>query len=320
MTLLRNRSLNLTISILMIVSTGMMVAFGILEATETYNDQQQIRARSLAEAVDSVGAMTSHFKGLWFEDCNEPHLNRKTSADGEMTFCSMNSAIAQRRFNEIYSSGGDTRIEMVSATPRNPDNKARGFAEWADNQYAAGIDGELTRVIDSTFYYAEPIYFEEGCMLCHSDPARSPRSVIEKYGTAVGFGYEVGDRAGLITVSMPHKTLPQQLSGFFTVESLALVLFAYLMVPLFIQFRVVRPLRQLERLSARAAEFEKNVDFDASRFTPNTRNEIGRLWHSSRKLLDSMRIGANNYAILLREYRRLKAREETQQTDQAPDT
>ena len=66
------------------------------------------------------------------------------------------------------------------------------------------IVGERETPTGPSLYLARPIKItNEGCLTCHSSVDRAPATMIELYGTANGFGWELNEIVGSQIVSVP---------------------------------------------------------------------------------------------------------------------
>ncbi|MEN8244084.1 MAG: DUF3365 domain-containing protein [Thermodesulfobacteriota bacterium] len=96
----------------------------------------------------------------------------------------------------------------VSINPHNPDNMADEFEEemfeWFEDDPNRNFwQGIVKKGSASYFVSMVPDYFEKQCLLCHSDPALAPKSLIDRYGPVGGFRFRAGDLAGVNSVSIP---------------------------------------------------------------------------------------------------------------------
>jgi len=99
-------------------------------------------------------------------------------------------------------------FRRVSLNPLNPDNLANGFEEemfdWFEVNPGRRLwQGIVSRNNKAFFVSMEPDYFESGCLRCHGDYRKAPKSLIERYGTKGGFRFKEGDIGGIDSVSIP---------------------------------------------------------------------------------------------------------------------
>jgi two-component system NtrC family sensor kinase len=102
----------------------------------------------------------------------------------------------------------DYQIRRVALHARNPASEPnpseidliKFFAEHPQQQSWQGIVKIGGR---PNFLHSRPVYFKQSCMHCHGDPADAPQALLDLYGRERGFGYKLGDMAGVTTVSIP---------------------------------------------------------------------------------------------------------------------
>ena len=108
-------------------------------------------------------------------------------------------------FNELHNKHAEYLYKEAVLNPTNPRNRA---VEWeADivSQFRANKDmGEVMGDRDTptgrSFYIARPIRIgNPACLRCHSTVDAAPKTMIERYGPANGFGWNLNEAIGAIT-------------------------------------------------------------------------------------------------------------------------
>jgi len=171
----------------------------------------------------------------------------------------------------------------ATLNPTNPRDRA---VEWE-----ADVIGEFRKAPDSkefigqrdtpngrALYIARPIKIADAaCLRCHSTVEAAPRTLVEKYGPANGFGWQQGEIVGAQMVSVP-MAIPLEraraawalfmamLSGVFVTIAVALNLMLW--------WLVIRPVTRLSHIADRVSLGE----LGAPQFRIlHGRDEIGRL-------------------------------------------
>lgn len=133
------------------------------------------------------------------------------------------------------------------------------------------------------FYVARPIQIkQDACLSCHSTPERAPKSMIDLYGSAHGFGWKLNDIVGAQIISVPaqtvfrqaHKSLLIILSVFAGVFAIAIFL-----VNFWLNRYVVRPINRM----AATAEAVSTGDTKAE-FVKWSDDEVGNLTDSFNRM------------------------------------
>ncbi len=118
------------------------------------------------------------------------------------------------------------------------------------------IVGERETATGTALYLAHPIGADNSCMECHSIPSVAPRVMIDKYGTANGFGWKLNEIIGAQIVSVP-MALPIQIANqaFKTLMWSLVATFAaiLLIVNFVLYFLIIVPVRRLSAVADRVS-------------------------------------------------------------------
>jgi HAMP domain-containing protein len=137
-------------------------------------------------------------------------------------------------------------------------------------------------------YIARPIRLSNpACLQCHSTPTAAPATMIEKYGPANGFGWNLNETIGIQVVSVPLSlplaradkawwTVMAMLTGVFVVIGLTLNLMLWKLV--------IQPVTRLSALADRVSMGE----MDAPEFSAPSKDEIGVLSDSFSRMRKSL--------------------------------
>jgi len=209
---------------------------------------------------------------------------------------------AKQYFNNLRQQFPDYTYREATL---NPTNLADRADEWEaevvrhfrDNPDVKELIGERDTAVGRTLYLARPIRIaDEACLECHSSVAAAPQSMIDKYGTANGFGWQLKDIVGAQIVSVPYA-LPVQranaaLSSFARVLA-GLFVFLFVIGNILMATLVVRP---VVKLSTIADQVSKG-NMDAPEFPAKGGDEIAELGLS----FNRMRISLRKAILALRE-------------------
>jgi protein-histidine pros-kinase len=181
----------------------------------------------------------------------------------------------------------------ATLNPTNPRNRA---VEWeADivSQFRGGGDrpeiiGERDTPTGRSLYIARPIKIgDAACLTCHSTVDAAPKTLVDRYGPANGFGWQLNEVVGAQVVSVPtdvpiqrataaYRTFMISLTTVFVLIGLALNLMLYAMV--------IRPVAKLSKL----ADQVSMGNMDAPDFKVSSRDEIGVLADSFNRMKKSL--------------------------------
>jgi HAMP domain-containing protein len=150
------------------------------------------------------------------------------------------------------------------------------------------LSGEVSGPQGGLFYVARPIRITNpACLACHSTPAAAPPSLIAKYGSANGFGWQLNEIVGAQVVAVPIA-LPQekakQLFYTFTGALIGVFVVLFLVLNWLLQRLVVRPVREV----ANAARRVSQGDMTLAEFSEDRKDEIGTLQKSFNRMRRSL--------------------------------
>jgi HAMP domain-containing protein len=201
---------------------------------------------------------------------------------------------AKEYFNNLRRQFPDYTYREATLNPTNladraDDWEAEVVRYFRDNADVKELIGERDTAVGRTLYLARPIRIaDEACLECHSSVAAAPQSMLDKYGTANGFGWQLKDVVGAQIVSVPYAVPVQRanaaLSGFVRIL-VALFVFLFVVGNILMTTLVVRP---VVKLSTIADQVSKG-NMDAPEFPAKGGDEIAALGLSFNRLRISLR-------------------------------
>jgi protein-histidine pros-kinase len=179
----------------------------------------------------------------------------------------------------------------------NPTNLSDRATDWeADivNNFRNGSDGAKEIIGDRetpagrNLYLARPLQIKDGrCLTCHSTADAAPKSMIDKYGSANGFGWNLNEVVGAQIVSVPMDVPVQRAWNTFKVFMgllIALGAFIFLLLNVLLITLVVRPVNKLAGLADKVSL----GDMNAEEFNTGGRDEIATLAESFSRMRKSL--------------------------------
>jgi HAMP domain-containing protein len=201
---------------------------------------------------------------------------------------------AKEYFNNLRQQFPDYTYREATLNPTNladraDDWEAEVVRHFRDNADVKELIGERDTAVGRTLYLARPIRIgDEACLECHSSVAVAPQSMLDRYGTANGFGWQLKDVVGAQIVSVPYAVPMQRanaaLSSFVRVL-VGLFVFLFVVGNILMTTLVVRP---VVKLSAIADQVSKG-NMDAPEFPAKGGDEIAALGLSFNRLRISLR-------------------------------
>lgn len=181
----------------------------------------------------------------------------------------------------------------ATLNPSNPRDRAVGWEVDIVNAFRGDVAlkeyvGQRETPTGPSLYIARPLRITEGaCLRCHSSVEAAPRTMVERYGPANGFGWQMGEVIGAQLISVP-MALPlhraEQNFRLFVGSLLGVFVVVGVVLNLMIWWVVVRPVTRLSALADRVSQGE----LDAPEFAAGGRDEIGVLAESFTRMRTSV--------------------------------
>lgn len=181
----------------------------------------------------------------------------------------------------------------ATLNPTNPRDRAEGWEVDIVNQFRNNAElkdfvGTRDTPAGPALYVARPVRITNpACLQCHSSVDAAPKTMVDKYGPANGFGWNLNEvvSAQIMSVPMelPLKRADQTFQVFMT-SLVAVFVVVGLVLNLMIWLVVVRPVTQLSALADRVSQ----GDLEAPDFARKSRDEIGVLADSFARMRASV--------------------------------
>jgi protein-histidine pros-kinase len=200
---------------------------------------------------------------------------------------------ATEQFNELRKNYPDYTFKAATLNPTNPRNHATDWEIDIVNQFRQSaakteVIGDRATQTGRSLYLARPIQIKDpACLTCHSTPDAAPRTMVETYGSANGFGWKVNEIVGANIVSVPTSVPVQRANYTFRIFLLSLlVVFAFTIGMLNVMLYLF-VIRRVKRLSKLADEVSLG-NLDAGEFQTRSKDEIGVLTEALGRMKTSM--------------------------------
>jgi len=181
----------------------------------------------------------------------------------------------------------------ATLNPTNPRDRAADWESDVVNQFRGGSDraelvGERDTPTGRSLYIARPIKIADpACLSCHSTVDSAPKTMVDRYGPANGFGWRLNEVVGAQIVSVPMAVPIQRAEAAFRVFiiSLAVVFVTIgLALNLMLWTMVIHPVARLSKI----ADEVSLGNLDAPEFKTRSRDEIGTLAQSFDRMRKSL--------------------------------
>ena len=196
-------------------------------------------------------------------------------------------------FNDLRKKHPDYGYKEATLNPTNPRDRANDWeADIVHTFRQSPTLGEMVGERDTpngrALYLARPIQIQSAaCLVCHSTVEAAPRTMVDLYGNANGFGWQMNEVIGAQVVSVPmsvpiarafdtFRTFMLSLAGVFVAAFVLLNVMLYTMV-----------IRRVTRLAGVADQVSLG-NFEAGEFKSTSRDEIGVLTEALGRMKTSL--------------------------------
>jgi HAMP domain-containing protein len=170
----------------------------------------------------------------------------------------------------------------ATLNPTNPRDRAIGWEADIVSQFRTNAElKEATGLRDTptgrSLWVARPLRITNpACLQCHSSVEAAPKTMVDRYGPANGFGWNLNEVVGAQVVSVPMALSQQRAERSFQVFMLSQIgvfVAVGLALNVMIWLLIVRPVTALSALADRVSQ----GDLEAPEFRARGHDEIGVL-------------------------------------------
>lgn len=165
---------------------------------------------------------------------------------------------AAQYFLQLHKKFTDYSYKEAALNPSNPTDRATDWeadivTKFRDSPDLKELVGERDTPNGRAIFMARPLVIrDEKCLECHDTPERAPRTMIEQYGNANGFGWKLNDVVAAQIVSAPMQLPVQRANKAFVVfmASLAgIFVLIFLALNALLVRLVIRPVTRLSHVA-----------------------------------------------------------------------
>jgi len=200
---------------------------------------------------------------------------------------------ATEQFNALRAKLPEFSYKEATLNPTNPRDRAADWEVDIVNSFRQFPDrteivGERETPLGRSLYLGKPLTIrDQACLSCHSTVEAAPRAMVDKYGPANGFGWQLNETIGAQLVSVP-MTLPigRANRALFTFLASLAGIFACVFVALNVMLLVivVRPLGTLSRM----ADEVSRGKLDGPDVPSSGKDEVSQLGQSFNRMKKSV--------------------------------
>jgi|SRR5262245_6742948 len=196
-------------------------------------------------------------------------------------------------FNGLRKKFPEYAYKEATLNPTNPRNRAVDWETDVVNQFRNNAEhteiiGERDTPGGRLLYIARPIQIRDAaCLNCHSTVDVAPKTLIDRYGPANGFGWKLNEIVGAQVVSVPTDIPTQRARATFRTFMLALgavFVFVGIVLNAMLVSMVIMPVSRLAKL----ADQVSMGNMEVPDFHVRSRDEIRTLADSFNRMKKSV--------------------------------
>jgi protein-histidine pros-kinase len=196
-------------------------------------------------------------------------------------------------FNEMRKKHPDYGYKEATLNPTNPRDRASDWEADIVNVFRQSSDtkeivGERDTPTGRTLYLARPIQVTTAaCLVCHSSIEVAPKTMVDLYGPANGFGWKMNEVIGAQVVSVPMSVPIARANEVFRTFMLSLAavfIVTFLLLDAMLHVMVIRRVTRLSK----AADQVSLGEMDDAEFKSRSRDEIGVLTEAIGRMKTSL--------------------------------
>jgi HAMP domain-containing protein len=166
---------------------------------------------------------------------------------------------ANTYFAQLQKKFPDYSYKEATLNPTNPINRATDWEadlveEFRKSSDKTEIIAERDTPNGRSLFIARPMKVSSmACLGCHDTAEDAPRTMVDRYGNANGFGWKLNDIVTAQIVSVPTQVALQRAKGVFKTFMLSLAaVFGVLLVAInaLLIFLVIRPVNRLSSMAS----------------------------------------------------------------------
>ncbi len=289
--MLKRQSIQLKYTLMFLLTVALI---GTAVLPSLYNLRTKVlrnEAQAIANQVVSFRSWVAKSGMVWVDSLSEDFHDFLAKRDSEAgnAFYGKNPALATRELSDIVNNSAiRATFRVTSDEYRHPENQPDPFE--VNGIRALQQDGELNYVDGfekDQYRYLQPIFVKKACLKCHGDPSKAPKEVIEKYGDKRAFGYKIGDVRGVISVKIPDITIAEVLPTLLNPTTVVLIIAAFLLNFLYVQFGLIQRLKSLTKNTEAIASgsLDRKLEYHHPK---NSKDEVDHLNHAVHVMRSSL--------------------------------
>lgn len=241
--------LRINLILLVAFALGMFAISLVVTSTLQENATREVLGQA-GLMLDSAGAIRSYT-----ETEIAPLLDEKMASAFRPQ--SVPFYAATQNFLTLHKEHPDYSYKEATLNPTNPRDRATDWEadivqRFRNDSTTRQVSGTRDTPMGKTLFMARPIRADPGCLGCHSLPSVAPATMLARYGSDNGFGWQPNEIVGAQIVSVPFASAESS-AGHVRRDVLtaiaAMLVSVLLVVNASLYVFVIRPVRRIARIA-----------------------------------------------------------------------
>ncbi len=244
-------------NLLVRINLALAAAFGLAAIGVGAACHTMLSTNAKREALREAGLMMDSALSMRAYTSEEivPLLNAQMAHD--FLPQSVPSYAATQNFLKLREHHPEYAYREATLNPTNLRDRAVDWEadlveQFRNDPHTHEIIGERDTPMGRSLYLARPIQAPAQCLVCHSVPANAPASLLARYGSNNGFGWQPDEIVGAQVVSVPLAAATANAERIFRdvmTAILGILAAALVIVNVVLYYAVVRPVRGMARIA-----------------------------------------------------------------------
>ena len=244
-------------NLLVRINLALLIAFAIAAAAVGFVCSSMLQADARSEALREAGLMMDSALAIrtYTSDEIRPLLDAQMATrflpESVPSYGATQHFLKLRERHPEYSYK-EAALNPTDLRDRATDWEADLIQQFRNDAQTQEIVAERDTPMGRSMYLARPIRAGADCLSCHSVPSAAPATLVARYGSTNGFGWQPHEIVGAQVVSVPFASARAHANRVLrsVMSSVVVILLAALLiVNAILYFLIVRPVRHIARIA-----------------------------------------------------------------------
>ena len=244
-------------NLLVRINVALIVVFVIAALAVGLTSSALLQANAKRQALGVAGLMIDSALAVRAYTAEEVEPLLRKQMDKEFLPQTIPFYAATQNFLKVQQNHPEYAYKEASLNPTNLRDRASDWERDIIEKFRTDSDarelvGERDTPAGRSLYMARPIRTGKECLVCHSVPSIAPTTLLTRYGSTNGFGWQLNEVIGAQVVSVPLTAAlhnADRVSRSVITWTVAILALALLVVNVVLYLLVVRPVQRIAAIA-----------------------------------------------------------------------